>query len=156
MIIHKQVRRCLFQIIFSHFPTTLSSFLEITHHCHYNPPNRFCAYRIGEARRPTETRRLAPTPRAPRHRIPPPGTADGTDGTAYGAADSRLPLRRAPRARRLRAVDGDASHAPRHRIPPRHADGTEVRRGQPIPAADQLGRLIFLCNCPAEIQSATI
>jgi hypothetical protein len=29
-------------------------------------------------------------------------------------------------------------------------------RGQPIPAVDQLGRLIFLCNCPAEIQSATI
>jgi hypothetical protein len=44
MIIHKQVRRCLFLIIFSHFPTTLSSFLEITHQCHYNPPNRFCAY----------------------------------------------------------------------------------------------------------------
>jgi hypothetical protein len=39
MIIHKQVRRCLFQIIFSHFPTTLSSFLGITHHCHYNLPN---------------------------------------------------------------------------------------------------------------------
>jgi hypothetical protein len=60
MIIHKQVRRCLFQIIFSHFPTTLSSFLEITHHCHYNPPNRFCSCRIGEARRPTGSRRLAP------------------------------------------------------------------------------------------------
>jgi hypothetical protein len=45
MIIHKQVRRCLFQIIFSHFPTTLLSFLEITHHCHYNSPNRFCAFR---------------------------------------------------------------------------------------------------------------
>jgi hypothetical protein len=58
MIIHKQVRRYLFQIIFFHFLTTLSSFLEITHHCHYNLPNRFCAYRIGEARRPTETRQI--------------------------------------------------------------------------------------------------
>jgi hypothetical protein len=28
------------------------------HHCHYNLPNRFCAYQIGEARRPTETRQI--------------------------------------------------------------------------------------------------
>jgi hypothetical protein len=63
------VRRCLFQIIFSHFPTTLSSFLEITHHCHYNSPNRFCSCRIGEARRPTGSRRLAPaSSRAPASR----------------------------------------------------------------------------------------
>jgi hypothetical protein len=111
MIIHKQGRRCLFQIIFSHFPTTLSSFLEITHHCHYNPPNRFCAYWIGEARRPTETRRPAPTLRA----IPPAAQdlaawhcrRDGrltpptglTPGTARGTR-SRPSLRRVPRGRR--------------------------------------------------------
>jgi hypothetical protein len=104
MIIHKQVRRCLFQIIFSHFPTTLSSFLEITHHCHYNPPNRFCSYCIGEARRPTGSRRLAPAAsRAPASRAQQVRDRRSLASRAPcrgvpRAAGSRPPLRRVPRA----------------------------------------------------------
>jgi hypothetical protein len=112
MIIHKQVRRCLFQIIFSHFPTTLSTFLKITHYCHYNLPNPATRslHRLAQdpARRPARRADVSRAQQNPaRHRIPPPEASARSTGT-----------RPAPGTGTRRAV------VARHRIPSRRRDNS--------------------------------